>query len=40
MNSMCGRTGAKEGKDPGRGFQVLGGGDEFIEVEVDGGIES
>lgn len=40
MNSMCGQAGAKDGEDAGRGFQVLGGGDEFIEVEVDGGIES
>jgi len=39
MDSVCGRAGVKEGEDVGRGFQVLGGGDEFIEVEVDGGIE-
>lgn len=40
MDSVCGRAGAKEGEDAGREFQVLGGGDEFIEVEADRGIES
>lgn len=36
----CGQAGTKEGEDAGRGFQVLGEGDEFIEGEIDGGIVS